>query len=484
MGGEHPVLLSASPSPTDARPLWRGRVLAVVGILLCAFSLRSAVASLSPLIDHIAADFPLSSAVLGLIGTAPPVCFAIFGLCTPLMERRLGLERVTVIALTAIAVGLVLRGFSVDAVTLLLTTALIFAGVGMGNILLPPLVKKHFPDRLGLMMTLYTTFMALSTFIPPLVAVPVADAASWRLSLGMWGVFAIAGVIPWVAMLIRSAQSSSLPEPAASSLLPDPASSLLPESAASSLLPEPAPSSSLPESVPSSLLPEPVEGRKADPATLATGPIAIAPTNARVFSRLVRLPLAWSLAIVFGTSSTMAYVSFAWMPTIVMDQAGVSPATAGLLLSLFAAMGLPASLVVPVLVVRFQATRPLFIVSAASGILGLAGILFWSNPSTVWLWVTLFGIVGAMFPLALVLISIRARTPESAVGLSSFVQSAGYIMAAAFPFVVGVLHDTTESWAVPLTVVAAVLVVSIPFGVIAGRRRTVEDEWETRHGRW
>src|SRR5690606_40299407 len=68
-----------------------------------------------------------------LIGTAPPVCFAIFGLLTPLFERRLGLERVTVIALTAIALGLVLRGFSTDAASLLLTTALIFAGVGMGN---------------------------------------------------------------------------------------------------------------------------------------------------------------------------------------------------------------------------------------------------------------------------------------------------------------------------------------------------------------
>ncbi|MES2865961.1 MAG: MFS transporter, partial [Actinomycetota bacterium] len=133
---------------TASRPLWHGRALAVLGIVLCAFSLRSAVASLSPLFDHVAADFPVSSAVVGLIGTAPPVCFAIFGLLTPLFERRLGLERVTVIALIAIAAGLVLRGFSVDAITLLLSTALIFAGVGMGNILLPPLVKKYFPDRL------------------------------------------------------------------------------------------------------------------------------------------------------------------------------------------------------------------------------------------------------------------------------------------------------------------------------------------------
>lgn len=431
-----------------AKPLWRGRALAVLGILLCAFSLRSAVASLSPLLDHIAVDFAVPTAVVGLIGTAPPVCFAIFGLSTPLLERRLGLERVTVIALTAIALGLVLRGFSMGSVSLLITTALIFAGVGMGNILLPPLVKKYFPDRLGVMLTLYTTAMAFSTFLPPLVAVPLADAAGWRMSLGLWGVFAIAGALPWIAMLMTGRTNVvSAPQPA-------------------------------------TLPVETVSDAASDPAELSTGPIAIAPTNSRAFARLVRLPLAWSIAIVFSTSSIMAYTSFAWLPSIVSDVAGVNATAAGLLLSLFAVMSLPASLLVPVLVVRFQATRPLYAVASASGLLGVAGLLFWSNSVTVWLWTALFGIVGVLFPLALVLISIRSRTPESAVALSSFVQSAGYLIAASFPLLVGVLHEVSGNWTVPLLVIAGVLLASIPFGIIAGRRRTVEEEWERRHGRW
>ena len=432
---------------TASQPLWRGRALAVLGILLCAFSLRSAVASLSPLLDHVAADFTLPTAIVGLIGTAPPVCFAIFGLCTPLFERRLGLERVTVIALTAIAAGLVLRGLSGSAIMLLLTSALIFAGVGMGNILLPPLVKKYFPDRLGAMMTLYTTAMAVSTFLPPLVAVPVADAAGWRISLGLWGVFAIAGAVPWI-MLLAAKRTQGMPASAAPASRPE------------------------------------GDVREADPVELATGPIAVAPANTRAFSRLLRLPLAWAIAVVFGTSSTMAYVSFAWLPSIVTDIAGVPASIAGLLLSLFASMGLPASLLVPVLVVRFQATRSLFLVAVASGIVGLVGLMFLSNPVSVWLWVALFGIVGVLFPLALVLISVRARTPESAVALSSFVQSTGYVVAAVFPLLVGILHEATGGWMLSLVTIAVVLVVSIPFGLIAGRRRTVEDEWEARHGRW
>ena len=434
----------------SARPLWRGRVLAVLGILLCAFSLRSAVASLSPMIGLIERDFPLAPAVVGLIGAAPPVCFAVFGLVTPILERQLGLERLTAVALGTIAVGLFLRGTVTDSVGLLLTTALVFAGVGMGNILMPPLVKKYFPDRLGLMMTLYTSAMAFSTFVPPLIAVPVADVAGWRSSIALWGVFAVAGMIPWIVMLLRGRAPSSAPQtvstaPAVQSPLVDDGS----------------------------------------PATEPmTGPIPTSPQTRSLFGRLARIPLAWALSATFATSSTMAYVSFAWLPSVFIDIGGVDAATAGLLLSLFAAIGLPASLLVPVLVVRFQATRPLVLVGSIGGLVGLAGLILAPAPELLALWTVLFGLSGVLFPLALVLISIRARTPETAVVLSSFVQSVGYTLAAVFPVLFGVLHASTGSWTWSLLMIGAVLIAVIPAGMIAGRRRTVEDEWESRHGRW
>lgn len=424
-------------------------MLAVLGIVLCAFSLRSAVASLSPVVDLIAQDFPLSPAVVGLIGSAPPVCFAVFGLVTPLLERRLGLERVAVIALGAIALGLFLRGVSGDAIGLLLTTALVFAGVGMGNILMPPLVKKYFADRIGVMMTLYTSMMAVSTFVPPLVAVPVADAAGWRLSIALWGVFALAGMIPWIVMLLRSSVAAgSVPEPAEG-----------------------------PESVEA---PELLEA----PELTATGPIPTSPQTRSLFGRLARIPLTWALAATFATSSTMAYVSFAWLPSVFIDIAGVDAATAGLLLSLFAAIGLPAGLLVPVLVVRMQATRPIVLVGSIGGLIGLAGLILAPTPGLLWLWAVLFGLNGVLFPLALVLISIRARTPEGAVVLSSFVQSVGYTLAAVFPVLFGVLHAASGGWTWSLLLLGAVLIAVIPFGMLAGRRVTVEDEWERRHGRW
>lgn len=405
---------------SPVRPLWRGRTLAVIGIVLLAFALRMAVASLSPIIDHVAEDFAMPAWIIGLIGTAPPVCFAIFGILTPQFERRLGLERLTVIALGVAAVALVVRACAPGSMVLLFATALIFAGVGVGNILMPALVKKYFPDRIALMTTIFTTTMAVSTFVPPLVAVPVADATGWRMSLGLWAVFAIAALIPWVSMLVRERTATD---------------------------------------------------------------VDIETANPRVFGRLWRLPLAWALMVGFAVSATFAYTSFAWLPTILVETAEVTPATAGVLLSLFAAIGLPCSLVIPVLVQRYRATGILYGVSIACGWLAIAGLLF-APASAPWLWVALLGMVPLLFPMILVLLGLRTRTHQAAVALSGFVQSVGYAVAAVFPFVVGVLHDATGSWTAPLLVLAVVLVVAIPSAIVIGKPQTIEDAWERHHGTW
>lgn len=406
---------------TSPASLWHGRSLAVLGIVLFAFSLRSAVASLSPLIDHITADFAMPSAVIGLIGTAPPVCYAVFGILTPLFERRLGLERLTVVATVVVAAGMVLRGFATDAVALLLSTTVIFAAVGVGNILLPPLVRKYFPDRIGLMTTIYSTTMAVATLTPPLVAVPIADAVDWRFSLGLWAAFAALALIPWIAMFVRARGDA-----------PD----------------------------------EDIEA-----------------PNPRAFGRMWRLPLAWALAVGFLAAGAVAYVSFAWLPQLLVDIAGVTPATAGALLALFAAMGLPASLLVPILVARYHATRILFGISVASGLAGVAGLLF-APQAAPWLWVVLLGAQPLLFPLTLVLLGLRTRTHEGSVALSGFVQSIGYAIVAVFPVGVGLLHEATGSWTGPLIALACVMVAAIPAGVIVARRATIEDVWERRHGAW
>ena len=188
---------------SPARSLWAGRTLALLGIILVAANLRTAVAGLSPIVTEISVDIPLDTLVLGVLGMLPPVCFAIFGILTPVFTRRIGLESVLIVSMVAILVGHVTRGVSPSVIWLLVGSVVTFAGLGAGNVLLPPLVKKYFPDRIGLITSLYATVLAFSTLVPPLVAVPVADASGWRVALGMWAVLAVLSLVPWVTMLVR-----------------------------------------------------------------------------------------------------------------------------------------------------------------------------------------------------------------------------------------------------------------------------------------
>jgi CP family cyanate transporter-like MFS transporter len=185
----------------------------------------------------------------------------------------------------------------------------------------------------------------------------------------------------------------------------------------------------------------------------------------------------------FAVSAVVAYTSFAWLPALLVDLTGVDPAAAGVLLSLFAAMGLPASLLVPMLVSRFHAVRVLVVVSVASGLLAIAGLLL-APTAAPWLWVVLLGACPLLFPLVLVLLGLRTRTHEASVALSGFVQSVGYAIAAVFPLAFGVLYDLTDEWVVPLWLLAFVIAAAIPAGFVAARPRTVEEEWERRHGPW
>lgn len=401
---------------TDAAPraLWAGRTLALVGILLVAANLRTAVAALSPIVTQIDVDVPLGAVAIGVLGMLPPVCFAVFGIFTPVFTRRHGLEQVLVLALVAMMAGHVVRGASGSLALLILGSVITFAGLGIGNVLLPPLVKKYFPDRVGLVTSLYVTAMSLSTLLPPLVAVPVADAAGWRISLGLWMLPALIALVPWITMLQRHRA----------------------QRVASPVLEE------------------------AEPALLG---------------RIWRSSVAWAIAVVFAASSLNAYAMFAWLPQLLIQTAGVTPAQAGTLLSLYAAVGLPCALVIPYLTVRLKNVGLLVYVGVLAFLVGYLGLLL--APTTLtFVWVFFAGLGPLFFPLALVLINLRTRTHAGSVALSGFVQSIGYTIGALGPLTVGLLHQLTGGWTWPLTFLIGTALAVTLAGAVLSRPHLLEDD--------
>ncbi|MGB2570375.1 MFS transporter [Micromonospora citrea] len=401
-------------APTAASGPATGGLLVLVGMLLVALNLRAAVTSLGALLDEVRTGLALSGTMAGFVTTLPTIAFAALGALTPWLVRRWPAARVLILAMIALAVGQVLRVLTDSAVVFVLTSALALAGIAVANILLPMLVKQHFPHRTGLVTGAYTMALTVGTTVAAASAVPVAHAfGSWRAGLGVWAGLAAVAVLPWVPLALRARAA-----------------------------------------------------RRAATTTAAPAP--------RVRIRPERTRLGWAMAVYFGAQSLSGYAIMGWLAQLFRD-AGYRAEAAGLLLAGVTALGVPVALLMPTLAGRLRTLRPLVLsltAFSAAAYLGLA--LAPHGPAP--LWVLLLALGQGAFPLILTTIGLRARTAEGTVALSAFAQSTGYVIAALGPLLVGILYETTGGWTAPIGFLLGALAVQTTAGMVIARPRFIEDE--------
>ncbi|MBD7986976.1 MFS transporter [Luteimonas sp. Sa2BVA3] len=414
----------------------RGWLLALAGITLAAFNLRTAVTSITPLLDVVGREFGFGAAMAGVIGMLPAAAFAAFGAATPAIARRLGLERTVLLAMALAAAGLVLRSLAGGTGLLIGGSLVSLAGMGIGNVVLPPLVKRWFPGRVGALSVVYITALQAGTILAALLAVPLADAFGWRLSMASWTLAAVAAMLPWLVLLRRGlAQAPVLPSAAAE-----------PGSDASSAA--------------------------ADDAIPAAGATALDSTPV-TRHRVWHTALGWGMALMFGMTSLATYAMFTWMPRI-FTEAGASPAFGGAMVALYTGFSLLGGLVVPCLAVRMRNSFPMALACALAQFAGFYGL--WQAPMVApWLWATLVGIGGCTFPLGLTLINLRTRTPDGSAALSGFTQGLGYTLACLGPLLFGILREASGGFAWPFAMLAASVVVMLLGAWQACRPRLLED---------
>ncbi|WP_107474731.1 CynX/NimT family MFS transporter [Streptomyces malaysiensis] len=465
---------ASAPSPAEpggprrAASPWRGRVMAA-GLLLAALNLRPAVTTLGPLLEEVRDGLGMSGTVAGVLTSVPPACFALFGFTAPRLARRWGPGAVVCAGLAAIAAGLLLRPFAGGTVVFLAASALALAGIAVSNVLMPVIVKRWFPDRVGAMTGLYSMGLSLGTAVAAAVTVPMTDAlgGSWRAGLGVWALLAAVALVPWLFLARdRTSGAESGPEangPGANG--PGANGSVASASVASA---SEAGGSETGGGT----------GTRTGTDTDTGAPAAVAETAAAPADgpaiRIARSPLAWAMAVFFGFQATAAYISMGWMPQIFRD-AGVSASTSGLLLAVMMAMGVPLAFVLPRIAARLRHQGVLVVILGVLGLIGYGGL--WLAPAEgAWLWALLLGVANCAFPLALTMIGMRTRTHAGVVRLSAFAQSVGYLLSIPGPLLVGVLYQHSGGWGQPLALMAGFMVPQIVAGVLAGRDRTLEDE--------
>ncbi|MGV9622163.1 CynX/NimT family MFS transporter [Streptomyces tendae] len=407
---------------TRAWTTWTTRLL-MLGIVLAAVNLRPAITSLGALLEEVRDGLGMSGSIAGLLTSVPPLCFAVFGVTAPRLARRFGPGAVVCAGMVAITAGLLIRPYAGGTGGFLAATALALMGIAVSNVLMPVIVKRYFPDRVGSMTGLYSMALAFGTSVAAAATVPLTDALGghWQPGLAVWAVLPAQAVLPWIPFV----RDRKAPTATAPSTPPGPGS----------------------------------QGEK---------PAEQAPL------RITRSRTAWALAVFFGLQATAAYITMGWMAQIFRDS-GVSAGTAGLLLAVIMVMGVPLAFVIPRVATRLPHQGPIVVVLGVCGLAGYAGLYF-APVGGAWAWALLLGVSNCAFPLALTMVGMRARTGAGVAQLSAFAQSTGYLISIPGPLLVGVLYQHSGGWGLPIALMSALMVPQIVVGVLAGRNRTVEDE--------
>ncbi|WP_432807607.1 MFS transporter [Nocardioides kribbensis] len=197
----------SSPRPATrpaTRHVARTVPLVLVGVLLLALNLRPAAVSVGPVLAEVRSGLGLGAGEASLLTSLPVLAFAVLGALAPATAARVGLHRTTLLTLLAAAAGLVARVLTDDDVVFLAASLLAVGGMAMANVLLPSLVKLHFPDRIGPVTSLYTAALAVGLTLALTLTVPISEAGGgFRWGLGTWALLAVIAALPWVALVRR-----------------------------------------------------------------------------------------------------------------------------------------------------------------------------------------------------------------------------------------------------------------------------------------
>lgn len=383
--------------------------LLILGIIIIAANLRAPLTSVGPLVSLIRDDVHISNTLAGLLTTVPLLTFAILSPLVPKLGRKYGVELLILIALIFLTVGIGVRSLS-GAVNLYIGTAILGFAIAVCNVLLPSLIKRNFPDKIGSMTGIFAISMSLSGAVASGISVPLAANAGlkWQGSLGIWGILSFISILCWLPQMRNHTKQT-------------------------------APTSQL---------------------------------HAGNDVNVWRSPLAWQVTLFMGMQSMIFYVLIAWLPEILQQQ-GIDLNQSGWYLSIMQLALLPFTFIVPVIAGRMSNQRSLVVITTILLLTGTLGMLYGSS-NIILLWIIILGIGGGFaFSLSMMFFGLRTHNAQQAAELSGMAQSIGYLLAAIGPALIGYLHDATNSWNLPLFILLGAAVLLFLAGIGAARNRYV-----------
>lgn len=390
----------------------RNSIFVMLGILFLSLNLRGPFTSLAPVLSQVMEGLNLNSSAAGFLTALPLLTFAFFSPLVTKISQRIGLEPSLLLALVLITTGITLRSFGIIP-TLYIGTVMIGMGIAIGNVLLPVVVKISFPTRIATVTSLYIFTMGIGSTLGSSLMVPFSDLTLFTLT-GWQLALLMNLVFPILALMIwlpkiRKRSSSATNKKQEDKPLP--------------------------------------------------------------MKKMIKSGVAWQVTLALGLNSFTFYSLAGWLPQILNDL-GYSEIDAGYIYGFlqFSTM-VPGLLLLPFLG-KNDNQQWLITLCTSSVFIGLIGLLY--LPEFAIFWVGLFGLANcSTFIIALSFVGLRTSNSSQAASLSGMAQGIGYALAATGPTLVGKLHALTDSWSVPILLIAAVAFACTIFAALAARDKKI-----------
>lgn len=379
------------------------KVIILLGIILLGMILRTPITSVGAIIGPLKNLLEINNTVAGLITTIPLIAFAIFSPFVAKISNKIGLEKTIFLATIVASIGLLLR-FYINTSVFFVTTFIIGVGITVGNVLLPGLTKKYFPENLGVMTGFYAVVMNVSASIAAGISYPIlssnvgGEKFSTGLAVNIWLIISVLNIVIY-AIITKNSKSERIIE---------------------------------------------------DKKTGVTG-----------YLKSLKM---WSVMLSMGLQSALFYCSVSWFAEIMISK-GFTPSEAGLLLSISQFAQFPSTFLVPVLAekIKNKLIIPIFItLGYVASLIGMVYIQ--GNFALMTIYIVLFALAGGgSFSYVMYLFSAKSKNEEEAADISGLSQAGGYWLAAIFPPLLGYVRDVLN-WDVAiyiLIVTASLLFITL-----------------------
>ena len=377
-----------------------------LGIIFVSFTLRAPITSVGPIIDLIQEEHNLNSSMAGFITTLPLLAFALFSPFVAKLNHKFGHGLTMFFGLIFIIIGELVRSYT-GIYGLFVGTVFIGIGIAIGNVLIPSVIKHKFKKNVGNIISIYITSMCIFAALGSGLSIPATEIFGWNTSLAIWMILALIALVVWIPQLKKSEQYNNSDD---------------------------------------LKLEEIIKSKS-----------------------IWKSPLAWWVTLYMGTQSLLFYTLITWIPSILIFK-DFDSHFSGMMLLLFQLVGLPATLLVPIIADKIKHQKLIATIISLLYILGLVILLFAQSTYSVVFSMIFIGLgMGGSISLAIGFITLRTPHAKKAAELSGMSQSAGYLFAAVGPILIGFIFDVTKSWTNALLVLIALLVLLILFGLKAGR---------------